>query len=62
MGSAVTVVLCECGQAFMGDGEERCPDCVQGSDPLVCVECGTQLRWAVPKGLCGICDPEWVAA
>jgi hypothetical protein len=25
-----------------------------------CRECGTELLEAVPKGLCGMCDPDWI--
>lgn len=54
-------VECRCGQVFISiDGTDGCPSCNASRDPLVCAECGTEMREAVPKGLCGICDPEWV--
>ena len=48
-----------CGLAFMGDGAVLCDGCDAERDPLVCVECKTRLLAPVPKGLCGLCDPEW---
>lgn len=57
---SITIVECGgCGQTFMGEGS-RCPGCVAERSALICWACGTQLLRAVPKGLCGLCDEEWV--
>jgi hypothetical protein len=57
----VITTECRCGCVFVSfDGADSCPDCCESRDPLVCIECGTKLLEAVPKGLCGICDEDWV--
>lgn len=55
-------LICDgCGQGFMSEGASRCGDCERAADPLICRECGTRMLQPVPKGLCGICDEDWVA-
>lgn len=60
----MTIVVCRCGQSFMGDesADALCTVCETERDPFACKACGTRLLEVVPKGLCGICDPEWVLA
>jgi hypothetical protein len=56
----VMLVECRCGQSFIATaGEVRCPECEAVRDELTCGMCGTTLRVAVPRGLCGMCDPAW---
>lgn len=50
-----------CELVFIAEDEAEglCPSCAAERDPLECVKCQTRLRVSVPRGLCGMCDPEW---
>lgn len=63
---------CECGRVFwIEDSSEGvlCGVCARVSrkaelkrDGLECRRCKGRMLVPAEKGLCGLCDPEWVAA